>query len=309
MNIYLEDLYDDRYGAIGRYNIYKCQNCGFGQTFPGLKKHEVDKFYSKLYPLASYSVEKVKESVDLPNEFISWLFGIDNTCHRYIKKKAKVLDIGSGTGVSLIEIKKLGGEAYGIEPDSNAQRFAKKLGLTVFQGFITDNPFPHTKFDYITATQVIEHDPDPITFLKTAKRRLKTRGKIILSFPNSDSIYQKILKSKWLNWHVPFHQSFFTKKSLNLAADRVELKIKKIRTVTPNSWTIMQLAMLLKKPIEGHQGFAWELINKSRRNRRRLISILFQKILVFLILIPITIINRIIDYLEQGESILVFLEK
>lgn len=307
--LYLKDLYDDRYGASGLHAIYRCGGCKHGLTHPGIKKSQIGRFYAQHYPLASYSVQDVENLANIPSKFVSWVKGINHTAHWYIKKNTKVLDIGSGSGVSLLEIEKLGAEAYGIEPDPNAQTIAKKLQLKVYQGFLTDNPFPRVNFDYITASQVIEHDPDPITFLKAAKQRLNTDGEVILSFPNVDSIYQKVFKKKWLNWHVPYHLSFFTKKSLQIAAARAGLRIKKIRTITPNLWTVLQLRMFISPVAEGQQNPIWvgtAKINVAKSESNDIKTSLLKKSLS-LVIILLSFLNRIIDLFGWGDSFLVFL--
>ena len=217
--IIYNDLYDDRYGAPGRHDIYQCINCGFGRTFPGLKKKNIAKFYSNFYPLSLLDEEQVRNSASIPPIWRQWISGNNNIAHRYIKPHSKVLDIGSGSGVSLLEIIQLGAEAYGVEPDPNAQKLARSLKLNVYKGFISDNPFPDIKFNYITASQVIEHEPNPTSFLINVRKHLRDDGIIIFSFPNSDALYRKIFGRYWLHWHVPYHVNHFNTKSIKLLAN------------------------------------------------------------------------------------------
>lgn len=305
------NLYDDRYGAIGKHAIYRCVSCGFGRTIPGLSIDKISKFYSKYYPLLSVNPSLLKKSVHIPSKVMLWLKGNDNTAHFHIKPDSTVLDIGSGTGLSLLEIERIGGKAYGIEPDPNAQRIAKKLHLPVHQGFVTDNPFPKLKFDYITASQVLEHDPTPGKFLIEAKNKLKKNGQIILGFPNMDALNRKIFGRRWLHWHVPFHLNFFTQKSLIILAKSTGLKIVKIRTITPNLWTILQLRMLLEASKEGKPNPIWVSNQKKSNGNKNLNSIVMNFLLILLPIgyIGIMIMNRIVDILGLGESFLVFLTR
>lgn len=308
-HLYLKDLYDDRYGAPGLHAVYRCGSCGYGITYPGIKKNQIGKFYARYYPLASYSALDIKNLAKIPSKFARWVKGLNHTCHWYIRKNKKVLDIGSGSGVSLLEIRKLGGIGFGIEPDPNAQKIAKRLHLKVFPGFLTDNPFPGVKFDYVTASQVIEHDPDPVDFLKVARQRLNKGGKIILSFPNIDSLYEIIFKEKWLNWHVPYHLSFMSKKSLQIAVDKAGLRIIKIRTITPNLWTFLQLRMYLSPIEEGKPNPIWVSTKKMSTSKTAdsYIKMSLMKKSLSLVIILLSILNRIIDVIGQGDSILVFL--
>lgn len=308
-SLFLTELYDDRYGAPGKYSIYKCLNCGFGRLYPLLNKKIISKFYSKYYPLGYETVKSVMSSAKRSNKFLNWLNGTRHIAHYYVTVDSDVLDVGSGSGVSLLEIKNLGGRAFGVEPDPNAQKIAKKLGLKVHQGFLTDNIFPGRKFDYITASQVLEHDSDFRSFLLAAGKHLKDEGQIVLSFPNLDALYRKIFGRHWIHWHVPYHCNFFTRRAFIQLATSSGLKIKKLITVTPNDWTIVQIAMFIKQPKEGRPSFIWSVINSSKTKERYSIIKLFQKIIVFFALIPITFINRLVDYFGRGESFLVIMEK
>ncbi|TAL74461.1 MAG: class I SAM-dependent methyltransferase [Bacteroidetes bacterium] len=300
----IENLYDDRYGAIGKHTIYVCTDCGFGKTVPGLKKSGIAKFYSRYYPLKSIEASTVKAEAKLIPLWLRWFTGIDHSAHFHIIPKTTVLDIGSGIGASLLEIELMGAKAYGVEPDPNAQRLAKELNLNVYIGFITDNPFPKLQFDYITASQVLEHEPDPRKFLKATYKRLKVNGQVILSFPHLNAVYRKIFGKRWLHWHVPYHLNFFTEKSFRILAQQCGYKVVKMRTITPNIWTYLQLKMLKLIPLEGRVNPIWASPNGNipRRN----IELDFQMKVIYQ---GMAVLNRIIDLTGWGESFLVFLKK
>lgn len=311
MLLYYEILFDDRYGAPGSYAIYKCNGCGYMTTVPSLKKNEIGMFYNKFYPMSKLSSKDVLKQINTKNKLLMWLEGINNTSHHYVTQNNDVLDIGSANGVSLLEIKGQGARAFGVEPDPHAKKIAKELGLNVFTGFITGNPFKGRKFDYITASQVIEHEPDPNKFLKALRSRLKNNGKIILSFPNNGSFYQYIFGIRWIHWHVPYHINHFSKKSFLILAKKNGLKVTKLKTITPNLWTLLQIRSLFYKPIIGKPSPVWTKLKnkKAKKNNKNYVSALLNTVLPKLFLILIIPINRFIDLLGLGESFLVFLDK
>lgn len=310
MKIQHRGLFDDRYGAPGKHNIYECKNCGFGKIHPELSRKKIGQFYKKYYPLPSLTSQKIRKQAKKNNPLKSWIFGTNNVCHTHAKPGEKVLDIGSASGVSLLEIKLLGAKAYGVEPDPTAQQLAKKLKINVFQGFITDNPFPNIKFDLITASQVIEHEPTPKEFLKSIKNKIKPNGRVILSFPNYNGLYKYFFRKKWLNWHVPYHLNFFSKKSFLLLAKQSGFKVKKINTITPNLWTVLQTLMLLKKSDEGVPSIFWKKSNQSFKNKTKKMEAKrnIHSTLLTIFMVLITPINRIIDFLGLGESYVVIIE-
>lgn len=297
----VKDLYDDRYGAVGKHDIYVCISCGFGRTKPDLKRSEISRFYSKYYPLNSIDASEIKSSVKLVPMWQRWLSGTNHSAHLHIKPSTTVLDIGSGIGTSLMEINLMGGKAYGVEPDPNAQRLAKELNLNVYKGFITDNPFPKLQFDYVTASQVLEHEPAPRKFLQVIYKRLKVDGQAILSFPNLNAMYRKIFSKHWLHWHVPYHLNFFTQKSFTILARQCGYKVVKMKTITPNLWTLLQLKMLKFTPVEGRINPVWAVGNTSKNIELNLgMQIVYQ---------GMAVLNRFIDFVGWGESFLVFLKK
>lgn len=308
---YHAKLFDDRYGSPNYYEVFICKKCGFGRTNPALQKDKIGAFYKKYYPLNKTTVGQIKKQVDIKNNFNKWLFGTNNISHLYIQRNSRVLDIGSASGVSLLEIKALGSEAYGVEPDPTAQVFAKKLGLNVYKGFISDNPFPKLKFDFVTASQVIEHEPDPIRFLLSAKKKLKKDGKLILTFPNLNAVYRYIFGRKWIHWHIPYHINHFTYESIYRLTKLTGLKVVKIKTITPNLWTIIQLRCLFVKNEVGIPSPVWNTNSIVQRVGRK--DIYFTGLLINVInkIAPAFVlpVNRVVDSLGYGESFLVELKK
>jgi len=309
LNILERDLFDDRYGYPGKFSIHQCSNCHLGQTLPRLRKRKIPQIYNRYYAIHNKSPEQVANSVSSSNKIIRWLCGTDNVAHLYANPGENVLDIGSGSGVSLLEIHNLKAVGFGVEPDPSAQAISKKLGLkNVFEGEITQNPFPSTKFNLVTASQVIEHVLDPVSFVQTAKRKLKPKGKIIISTPNLDSLARKALGHKWLHWHVPFHQNYFTLKSLVRLAKTNNLIITKVRTITPNLWTLLQVRSLFKRAKYGVPSSIWNSQLSSRSHGDSNPAQAIYKLATWVFLIACIPLNRLVDLLGLGESWLIFLE-
>lgn len=298
-------LYDDRYGAKGKHSLHVCKNCGFGKTMPGISKEKIGHFYSKYYPTSRYTVSQIIRSVYIPSPFSAWLKGLDSNPYLYARRSEKVLDVGFGTGTSLLAIRQLGAKPYGVEPDKSVQSLSKKLKLPIHIGFITDNPFPKLRFGLITASQVLEHEPDPLSFLLAIRGKLSKNGRVILSLPNYGALYRHIFGAKWLHWHIPYHLNFFNHRSLKILANKAGFTISSIRTITPSAWTLWQLHMLLSESKEGVVSQVWNQIlsgsNPSHGPLKRRVLYLSNRILELLI----TPLNRIIDVFHLGESFLV----
>src|SRR5882724_7775738 len=193
---YVDEIWDDRYGSPGKFSILRCTNCGQMVTSPLLSEQDLPALYSRYYPRDNVDFSAIKREADLvllPDaEAMRHLNGTDNQGHYLVKPGQKVLDVGCGSCVSLLEGRNLGGHAWGIETDPNVRAIADHFGLKVHIGSIHDNPFPGEDFDLIVLNQVIEHIPDPISLLKLARGRLRPSGKIVLAFPNASSFYKTL---------------------------------------------------------------------------------------------------------------------
>jgi methionine biosynthesis protein MetW len=104
----------------------------------------------------------------------------------FIPPNARVLDVGCGTGsVSELIQKITGAKLLGIEPDPARAAAASARGLTIIQGFLTENILQeHGPFDAIVFADVLEHMPNPAEMVILAKKGLAPRGAIIASVPN-----------------------------------------------------------------------------------------------------------------------------
>lgn len=82
------------------------------------------------------------------------------------QKEGKLLDVGCGNGQFLVQMRDLGWQVMGVEPDAKAAEIAQKhFGLNVFVGSLEAARFPENTVDVITMHHVIEHVPDPIRLL------------------------------------------------------------------------------------------------------------------------------------------------
>ena len=203
----------------------------------------------------------------------------------------------------------MGVEAWGIEADPNVQRIAEHFDLKVHIGNLYEKPFPEIKFDLIVLNQVIEHVPDPALLLSEIKDRLKHGGEVILSFPNTKSLLCKLSSSRWINWHVPFHQHHFNINNFSRLAASSGYKVLKTETITPNLWFDIQRKVLLNHTFKKSSQEIWG--DKSLHDvliKRNLLD----KLWIFLkgylshysgyLIAPI---NRIIDILGYGDSIVI----
>lgn len=258
---FIERISDDRYGCPGVYAVEQCPDCGHMSTTPPLTEADLPGLYSTYYPRREVDFDSLEREAALvmrPNAgFYRWLAGTDNQGHYLAEPGQKVLDIGCGSCLSLLEMRNMGVQCWGIEADPNVRTIADRYGLAVHIGNIHDQPFPDVKFDLIVLNQVIEHVPDPAAMLAAVKGRLSEHGRLILAFPNAGSIHRKIWKLRWINWHIPYHQNHFNRLSFGQLAEKAGYSVASVRTITPNLWSLLQLRTAREKKAEGLASDTW----------------------------------------------------
>lgn len=308
-----ECVFDDRYGYPDKFELQKCEKCNHISLNIEKTKINFDSLYGEYYPrknLTSLDVRNGSRKIaGLKNKIKLYLEGLSNQGQIYAESGMKVLDFGCGAGYSLVEMSEIGVDCYGIEADTNVKIIGEELGLKLHVGTLEDSPFKNIKFDLIILNQVLEHVADPIQLIDKFKSMLSEKGIIVISVPNVDSIYRKIFGFKWINWHIPYHIHHFSKKTVSELFERSGYKIIKVRTVTPNLWTSLQIRSLRYEPKLGKSNYMWtgagvqdyrqmssfetllhDFESKSGSGFAKYVMIIF---------------NRIVDLLGFGDSIVI----
>jgi SAM-dependent methyltransferase len=99
--------------------------------------------------------------------------------------RARVLDIGCGTGFNLQELRALGVTgAVGLDLADKALAFCRGRGLrTLVRGDAARPPFREASFDVVLALDLIEHVEDDRAALDGLRRILRPGGRLILFTP------------------------------------------------------------------------------------------------------------------------------
>jgi len=99
-----------------------------------------------------------------------------------------VLDVGCGDGVLTYQLGKTGATITGIDNNKEAINYARtrlssESNIQFFYGSCYNMPFKKKSFEYIIASELIEHLSDPSRFLNELNRVWNKGGKIIISTP------------------------------------------------------------------------------------------------------------------------------
>jgi 2-polyprenyl-3-methyl-5-hydroxy-6-metoxy-1,4-benzoquinol methylase len=316
----LWQAYDDRYGQPDIFSLVRCTSCRHVMTSPRLQEKDLAALYSTYYPRKHVNVGDLKrEALRCVAPFASfgrWWAGTDNQGQYAVQPGELMLDVGCGSGLSLLEARALGAEVRGVEADPNIRRIADELGLRIHIGSLLDEPFSGEQFDLVVLNQVIEHMPEPGLILDRLRSRLKPKGRIILVFPNIESIWCRLFGKRWINWHVPYHLHHFNRSGFVRMATRLGYQVKSVRTITPNLWTMLQIRASRIRVEQGKPSPVWSVLAQPslsgqmaspslKRGMSRIFRRIARRILLAVLLLLISLVNRLVDMIGWGDGLMV----
>ncbi|MFA5356317.1 MAG: class I SAM-dependent methyltransferase [Candidatus Omnitrophota bacterium] len=126
-----------------------------------------------------------------------------------LPKKAKILEIGVGTGRFAAPLK----IGYGVDPSKKMLRFARKRGIKTKLGFGEKLPFGSSFFDCVVIIITICFVNDPALVLREARRVLNKNGKIIIGIIDKESFLGDFYKRKKSVFYRQAH--FFSVKEIS----------------------------------------------------------------------------------------------
>jgi 2-polyprenyl-3-methyl-5-hydroxy-6-metoxy-1,4-benzoquinol methylase len=137
----------------------------------------------------------------------------------------------------------------------NARSLAERRGLALrIENASADaTPFDSNAFDIVLLTEVLEHVPEEQDVLAEARRILRPGGRLVISGPNEQSLFQRYLT--WRNGFVednPEHLREYTVDRLRVAVEKAEFVIERALRVpstveppwrTKAAWVLDRIAV------------------------------------------------------------------
>lgn len=226
-----------------KYTLYKCVNCRLLFVSPTPVSFDVydDSYFSgaeKGFGYVDYDLDK-EPMTPVFNKYLDIVssLGID---------KGKLLDIGAATGFFMKLAKGRGFEVAGVELSEYATKKAREKGLNVITGDLQSAGFENSEFDVVTMFDVIEHVPDPISFIIEAKRILRRNGLLLINTPDAESLWAKALGSKWQLIMPPEHIHYFSPKNLGEYLSKNGFEVE-LSTKIGKSFTLQYILKMLYK--------------------------------------------------------------
>lgn len=238
----------DHFLSKESFKLFKCGNCGFVFTQDHPEENNIGRYY---------------ESDDYISHNDS-TGGFSNRLYRFsrrimLKKKrglvkkitglktGNLLDIGSGTGYFIAEMKKAGWSVKGIEINAKAREFSvSHFGLEIIPPEQMSS-LPSGNFDCITLWHVLEHFHDPFSYASEILRLLKPGGICVTALPNCSSFDAIHYREFWAAYDVPRHLWHFTPATFRVFAEKTGFNLIGIRNLPLDVFYISTLSEKYKK--------------------------------------------------------------
>jgi len=160
----------------------------------------------------------------------------------FLNKKGNLLDVGCGSGVFLKGVKKFGFNVYGIDFDNKSVKVAreefslKNVYNIDLKTFTESRKKDSLKFDIITFFEVLEHQDDPIVFIREIKKLLRTGGYIAGSVPDSKRPFVERERNLNTGDFPPHHFLWFSENALRFLFEKEGFTDIKFYPVRFNLW-------------------------------------------------------------------------
>lgn len=163
----------------------------------------------KLYNFPFLSKEKVDKNQQIIRD-TEW-----NAIKPFIPAGSRFLDVGCGTGYSMMKAKELNCTCYGIDPDPGRHGVGRykddtSTDLIIVKGNAEKLPYTDNEFDVVYCSHVLEHVDDEQQSLKEIRRVLKPGGTLIIGMPTAQMAFIHLITELLFTSHMRFVNFFFS---------------------------------------------------------------------------------------------------
>ena len=244
------------YSISGKsFSIWECANCTLRFTQDVPDSNSIGPYYKS---------ENYISHTNTSRGFVNSLYQIVRKrtlrqkrkliCKTTGKQSGILLDVGSGTGAFVNEMKQNGWEVTGLEPDEDARRVAKESFHCELKSTEELLSLSENAFDAITLWHVLEHVHDLNHYLQQFKKLLKPDGRLVIAVPNYTSFDASVYKEFWAAYDVPRHLYHFSPLSMKRLMDKNGMRIIEYEPMWFDSLYVSFLSSKYKNSRQGRQG-------------------------------------------------------
>ncbi|MDX1946102.1 MAG: class I SAM-dependent methyltransferase [Pirellulaceae bacterium] len=199
----------DRLGFVpGEWSFVRCADCGSAQLRPFPRAEDLGAFYPPVYTfspeLAKSTLQRLLATLEYRLFFRPMYRAqvrlVDRRVRERGQKPGRLLDLGCGRGLRLVDFRDRGYDVRGMDFVPDAVSYVREtLGIPAVcttPAGLPDHYEPES-FDVITAFHVVEHLTDPDVALAAVHRLLKPGGWLAIAGPLLDSLQARSFGARW----------------------------------------------------------------------------------------------------------------
>jgi len=202
---------------LGKYKYLTCMLCSATiiSPFPTPKEankwYLIDDYYANPDRNAGY-----EDYGQLKEGLIKTYMKRNRTINaKSLFKNKQILEIGCGLGYYPETLEpKFVLNYTGLDLNKTAIKTIRKKGYKGLIGDISALP-EDAQYDIVIMFDLLEHILEPNIFLSLLKKRMRPKGKIILTTPSTNSVLARIAGKKWVSYIVPQHVILYNPKALD----------------------------------------------------------------------------------------------
>ena len=200
------------------YQLFECADCGHLFVSP-IPTQELQALYTTAPYMDSARVARE------PNP----KFRERAAAIAALRPRGRVLDVGCAFGNFLMAAREHGLDAEGIELNPRTAKRAEAQGFAVVVGTMEDNTLPSGRYDAVHLGDVIEHVPEPDSFILACRRVFRPGGVLVVSTPRNDSAFARLTRRlhplvPWSHATPPHHLQQFSLRSLHALLRRCDFE-------------------------------------------------------------------------------------
>ena len=261
-------------------NVVRCRNCQMVWTTPRVAVSDLNNLYQP-----SYYDNVINQLEQGPASRFRKLIShkrrrqlLRSFAHRFSilkrampKSNVRLLEVGCGNGTFMVYLQDRDWQVTGADISPYAVTLARKRGLQVFQGELSESNFALNQFDGIVMHHVLEHVYFPKELLRETYRILKPDGILIIEVPNIDGFSARFFGPHWRRLALPLHVNHFSPTTLSLMLKQGHFTIKTIVHSSPDvsaTWKVgfkAIIRMLLRRELEPS---IFGYINETKGNHK-----------------------------------------
>jgi len=248
LHIGTQPLHDTRFGIAQSYFHAYCPVCDLQQTCPRLSDADLKALYEQYYNFGGEAktvrYSKWRERFLFSRFYALWTVIDGDISFHHVKGSGRLLDVGCNEGRGLLFYRHNGFAAEGLELNPAAAAAARQRGFTVSTEAL-ESFTPEHRYNVIILSNVLEHSQEPQTMLAHVRRLLLPGGEVWISCPNARSWMRPLFRTRWVNWHIPFHTVHFSPGTLQTVLQASGFRDVRIRQETPALWVASSLIVAL----------------------------------------------------------------